>query len=182
MRLASCAVATFVGAIVGSLIGAAMGVQFWQGKVLFVGGQVAMHERCCCKRCCAPCTTCGVAQPSVTVTVAGGCDGNCSNAAGTYAFTSFTNYSSSCEWVWIKGTPGSGTSWEMYLRYTPSTGRWWCLIAQYDPAGNFEANAPEGICCDCDTGHLKGQFAVPGINGGFGVDCTGCTAMVTLGG
>ncbi len=25
-----------------------MGVYFWQGKVLFVGGQVAMHERCCC--------------------------------------------------------------------------------------------------------------------------------------
>jgi hypothetical protein len=25
-----------------------MGVYFWQGKVLFVGGQAAMHERCCC--------------------------------------------------------------------------------------------------------------------------------------
>ena len=27
-------------------------VYFWQGKVLFVGGQAAMHERCCCVTGC----------------------------------------------------------------------------------------------------------------------------------
>jgi hypothetical protein len=148
-----------------------MGVQFWQGKVLFVGGQVAMHERCCCGA--NPCSACEFAQPSAVVTKSGSCtEPECSLHEGTYSFWGFLDTHGSCIWI-MKNT----NQCEIWIDYVKATGIW-----------NISVSAPTGfgwyryglIDADirCEAGNpprLVGTNQVPGEN-----LCAGCTATVTL--
>ena len=72
-----------------------MAIQFVDGDVLFVSGDVAMHADCCC----SPCSECSGAQPPASVTV-NACVPPSIAPSGPYTFDSFTSFSPDCSWLW----------------------------------------------------------------------------------
>jgi len=163
-------------------------VQFVDGAILFVGGQIAMHEDCCCGD---PCVDCSGEQPNAEVTVEGSCSwGACENANGEHVYQGFSG-ESPCQWEW-KYTGGASSSY-LHIFYYTSPSRFCARLG----LGVYTYFGSDGSCggianyldvtawvsCDEETGLLQGAFDLSGDTGiGGGLNCDGCTAHVTLGG
>ena len=72
--------------------------QFVDGKILFVDGDVAMHEDCCCSD---PCEDCTGTQDDITMSWASGysCDNPQPTDTGVYVYNNFISIS--CVWIWV---------------------------------------------------------------------------------
>lgn len=124
-------------------------VQFWDGVILFVGGQVAMDPACCCEEIPSeiPCVDCcswpAVShwQPSALVSVDGACEAKCLEAAHIYdIFVGFNAYDDYCYWRWGFEAHEDGKDWEcnMYVQYVPAWNRWYgSVIGRYNDGGGF---------------------------------------------
>ena len=144
-----------------------MGVQFWQGKVLFVNGQVAMHERCCCGD---PCANCGSAQPGAVLTRSGSCDPLCAMHEGTYSFASHYDWATECWWDLLNGNG-------CLMRITYDKTRKVYTVMVYGNPPNVPARYYiDGATITCNaSGQLVGTFQAPGTS-----FCEGCVATITL--
>lgn len=160
-------------------------VRFYNGKVLFVGGLVAMHADCCCA---APCVDCAGEQPNAEVTVTGTCTwGPCQNANGVHIYQGFNE--ANCQWEWLR-VAGSARS---YLHIFYSSGIFCARLGEgvythYGSDGScggraYYLDVTAWVSCNKITGLLRGAFDLSGDTGiGGGQNCYGCTAHVTLGG
>ena len=153
-------------------------VQFWDGKVLFVDGKVAMHPDCCCG--CGECITCEGEQPAASVTITG-CNETCDDGSGSYPWYYFTG-NGDCSWNWGPHV----------VEYPPLTCTWYlgafCIddersigIKFWDEFDWHDVflGRPEELTCDEESGHLTGTYI---LDGQAGTPCEGCTATVTFGG
>ena len=143
-----------------------MGVQFWQGKVLFVDRQVAMHEQCCCGD---PCANCGSDQPSALLTRSGSCDFLCTMHEGTYTFSSHYNWDTECWWDLL-----NENGCIMRITYDKALGVY-NVVVLGNPPSVPARYAADGAAITCVVGHLVGTFEAPGT--GY---CEGCVATITL--
>lgn len=145
----------------------------------------------CNKTCCCLCPD---AEPSATVTVAGACpdDATCKDAAGAYLFDfSVRRPASNTCCYWDLRREPFGT---IYLNYEYTEGKWYStLLDQFasfgggsgDPCGARDPtflDVTEHITCS--EGVLSGTYELPGLGPRLSppndIDCTGCTATVTL--
>jgi len=123
-------------------------VQLWEGKVLLVGGKVALHEDCCC----CPCNACGenavgedYAQDAMAVSleIGGDDDAMCACVPATLAWGSFLdeqvddNGDNWCRWWWSAINPDAcggqdpGQAWHVWLAYYkdgPSAEKWFAIL------------------------------------------------------
>ena len=114
-----------------------MPVQFYDGKVLFVDGQIAMHEDCCCEPSAEPCSDCFVEQPSVVISfLGGGCadsDEFCAIIEGTATWRSnrTTPLSQCCSFWWLESFPDVlWVRWRMVeVLYDPETKKYFAIAS-----------------------------------------------------
>jgi hypothetical protein len=89
-----------------------MPVQFWNNKVLFVDGKIAMHEDCCCETGGCDCPLCDPCPDPLTMTIAGivDCAGDLEGEESSFNRTYSVPY------------VGEGTGWS----YTTDEYADWC--------------------------------------------------------
>jgi hypothetical protein len=164
-------------------------IQFYNGAILFVGGQIAMSEDCCCEEVPSevPCTDCNVdptelALVSVTPEPEPGsycllCEGFIGGAG-----MSFVPGEDACSWAWAHDNPNPVYYKRLYINYDVLTGIWSAEIVvkiQWweDWRSIFSSADVEGVFCSPSTHQLYGTFVLPGVH----EDCIGSEATVTLG-
>jgi len=165
-------------------------VKTWGGKILRDTGAVATADACCCE----PCTNCGNPQPDALVTIAGGCNPLCLDAQGVYVFNNFTDFPAHCLWEWLLDASGTCGGWYiLQVVYCKATSTWCANIVPGGPGvclATFGRTINNCACqanmtditgsVACSGGFLVGLFQLIGdLN--MGVDCTACTATVTVG-
>lgn len=135
------------------------------------------HNAGCC--CGAPCSDCLEIQDSVVVSTdappAGTCDGD-----GTYAWNTFNDYETFCEWGWLATI--NGQVWYLWITYTVATNQWGGAIdiSTGPVLGEYEY-ASGSLGCSEKTGELSGVITMIGVANGYTRDCTGYTATITVG-
>jgi len=151
--------------------------------------------------CSAPCDDCSGDQPDATVTVAGSCTDHslCGLCEDTYEFVSFDSSpdacSGCCMWTWQGSPDGSGRRPTLHIVYC-ETAKEFCAAVNWNSLEAFGVSPSDCDCqdaeypyellkavsvtCNAGTGHLSGSFSLPGQ--ADDIDCSGCTATITLGG
>jgi len=144
-------------------------VQFYNGKVLFVGGKVAMSADCCCG-CPLDCFE-PDSQPDLVCSISGLCDAICSRFNATF---SFREYSEPwlCEWVWDLYT----APYTFFIHIKKENGVWYAYGEPCTPTTSWQIIT--GVSCNKTTHFLEGEFDLVCDE----VLCAGCTVHVTLGG
>ena len=163
-------------------------VQFVDGAILFVGGQIAMHVDCCCEEeppPCVPCSDppvgCYQAQPSAVVSVPNG-DCVCTSYSGSYEPEVVSSDPGvSCEFRWLEDR-GGGLSFRLAVKYIIATGEFWGVLYR---AGTVykrfmlstDWQLITGLSCNCITGNLEGAFTLNATH----AECPACVANITVG-
>jgi len=139
-----------------------------------------------CGECCggpsdAPCDDCPDAQPEATVTVTGCAVGDCTDAAGDYAFTSFQEDTNYCIWTLTHETDSD----YQILIFWHKNQSYWEVDVYYVPSATtmFELDDTVNVECDTGDGGISGNAScAAGEDLTFfgGPDCTGCAAAVTI--
>jgi len=166
----------------------------WDGKVLLVGGKVAVHD----DLCCCP----GVdAAPGVTVTITGACadEDDCDKADSTYlAYSLFSTVAEDEYFLWHY-TAGAAFSKFDLVCVHPAAGvakEWCAALTSVNEEAQFGVAAADcsmslygGALTLTDVtgqgitlvgGTITGTIVLPGDNFGGGFDCSGCTATVVM--
>lgn len=166
-------------------------IQFYDGKVLFVGGQVAMHEDCCCPPPCYPCSVppegCYQNQPAAYVDVPND-DCRCEFYTGWYSYREKRNTTGYCLWVWRRLLPASDSILWLIVSFDKVSSKFHAVLCRTEGAErdfmvpcwlDEPTTYPEitGIECNCDTGNLEGDFELVSDR----LSCENCTATVSLG-
>jgi len=147
-----------------------------------------------CDSCDPPNGGCGndIAQPDAVVTVAGACDAGCEDAANTYPHFAFDV--GSCMWSFGWTDDPITDYGRLDINYDSESGKWYARLrgradSKYWDYGDSGAegywyDVTGNITCNPATCYLSGSFDLPGIahGGSAYLDCSGCTATVTLGG
>lgn len=119
-------------------------VQFYNGQVLFVGGQVAMDPACCCgaggSQVCTACGACCFSDAS-TITIADTATPLPSTGSCTWSLTEGADVYS----VVFNGTPGTG-AWTKTVNGTPTNYDGSCCGA------GANIVLVNNKCCKCGTG------------------------------
>jgi len=161
-------------------------VQFVDGAILFVGGQIAMHVDCCCEKVVKPCEDCYIDQLSVVGTVdppeGGAC---CLRMGGVWDWKQKAIYQNSCAWEWDR-VPEEEWYCLLVVHHFfagPDTGLWKAKAnAAYQGGVQCQFNTQEvtGVSCNKGTGLLAGGCVLVGSVDAL--NCNNRTLTLVFGG
>ena len=163
-------------------------VQLWEGKVLLVGGKVAVHDDCCC---CPGAS----AAPSVTVTIGGTCADqgfcdDCDSVNGAYSLANVAD--GDAYFGWHYQSQGAFDYYLACIHPTADGPKSWCAVIEagdshYGYLADDCSIEYAGVVPMLDVtdqgitvvdGTITGTIVLPGDN--YGYDCSGCTATIVM--